>query len=183
MTPHQLAETVLFQVECFMILQELDHEAQSANTDARRFLDRQYPNIDHDQRNFFDIKTVLATLLIPICFLDKSNEEEINACFHPIDEYGVSFFRDGAQAEATPKGVLHVVRNALAHLPDFAAAQRGPNVSFPENVVVRLSSRVRRQRHDVVFQQEDGFVRFVGDVVRAARANTSALIGQEGVRC
>jgi hypothetical protein len=177
-----------------MILQELDHEARLEHTDASRFVKQYFDNrgIPKDQAHFFQIKTGLAMLTVPICFLNGLTEQKLSALgvFQETRKYDISLMDTQGNYYEDPRigMVIRVMRNSLAHLPDFIhrimsddlRPQDNPTVSFPrdsdhpKDPVLRLST----YQGCLVFNSEAGFVYFLDDVVKAARRATRDFISR-----
>jgi len=166
----KLTETVLLQLECFWILQELDEGCRQKDPLATSLMDNLYANRPVGWQKlhpFVRLNTTISLLVVPISFAARLSEDELRAHgFSLSDKYDLVYRQGGDPANPTPRDVLRVLRNSVAHLPDFAAGGSPPNISFDEGIL-RCWSQNRSS--EVVFRSEAGFVYFVGDLLRLCR--------------
>jgi hypothetical protein len=79
------------------------------------------------------------------------------------NEYKVICRQEGKDCVLAPRDFLLVLRNAVAHLPDFAfGTSSDANISFTEGVLRCWSSTKSRE---IVFQTKRGFFKFLRDLV------------------
>jgi hypothetical protein len=127
----KLVETVTYQLEAFSLLQSIDECVRDNDAQAIALLDAVYARKGYDWRPlhpFIRLNTTLSLLIVPVCFLNRATEDELN-------QYGMQAPTSyGIDIEHPPEGhdpsitlVVRVLRNALAHLPDFAAGGDDPN--------------------------------------------------------
>lgn len=180
MTPKELAETVLLQLECFWLLQELDEECRCNDPAISAALDRIYhernrPVTWRELHPFVRLKTTLGLLVVPISFASRLSAEELDAHGFSVRTEHNILFREGCREIRSPEPsrVLLVLRNALAHLPEFAVGGSGPNVSFDEGI---LRCWTRTGSSEVVFRSEDGFISFLRDLLPVVRKAAGALL-------
>lgn len=175
MNENELAETVLMQLECFWILQELDHKIKCGNGDAKKIMSDIYQGRligdNWSKMEFIQIKTTLPMLTLPICLLCRLDEQGLQDVGFEVGKRHNTTCRVTNGPENTT-WALRVIRNALAHLPDFVAGKCNPNVTFDEGVVKLKSERLG----EIVFNDEKGFVEFVRDVIRASRKYAGQLL-------
>lgn len=178
MNLQKLAETVLYQVEHFWLLQELDEACRAKDRVAVAFLDKAYSHRRvrwPDLVPYVRLNTVLSSLLVPLSFAARFKDEELKAFGFNIKEvYKLSFQQGSKSVAPTPHVVLRTLRNAVAHLPDFAAGTGSemPNISFDKGILC-----CRSRNNELVFNTEVGFVHFLSDVLRAIKTATGNFIG------
>ncbi|MEX2188665.1 MAG: hypothetical protein WD875_17790 [Pirellulales bacterium] len=170
MNRYDLAKAVLFEIECFWRLQEVDFLLDSEDVETIRLMDRLYRNRSVDWRELHPIMclpTLLTHLALPVAYALSLSAEELSA-FTVKSQHDVLYRKKGCENTAEPRTVIRVVRNALAHLPDFASNETSasPNVNYDEGTV-RFWSRTGEE---VVFKSQDGLVAFVNDLLRVVRA-------------
>ncbi len=175
----KLAETVLLNMECFWVLQELDEAYGSEDVSAGTFLQNRYirrPVEYCDIHPLIRINTTLALLILPVSFLNRFSGDDLRQTgFRIREEYQIVYRRNGEPSAIIADGdVLTVVRNALAHLPDFACGGCEANIAFDDGILRCHSDR--RGGEDVVFESEDGFVSFVTDLMSSCRSAASSII-------
>ena len=179
MNLQKLAETVLYQIEHFWVLQEIDEACRSKDDATIAFLDRIYAHRRvqwADLIPFVRLNTVLSSLLVPLSFAARFSDAELRDWGFTIKhEYGLRFEQNGQVENPTPHKVLRTLRNAVAHLPDFAAGgttvEEEPNISFDKGIL-----RCRSKANELVFQTEGGFALFLSDLLCAIRAATEKFI-------
>lgn len=174
----KLAETVLLQLECFWVLQELDHASDSGDRLVSEFLDTLYAGRSVSWRSLqplVRLNTVLALLVVPISFAARlSDQDLLELGFSVSSEHQVRCRENGRDRSLSPREVLLVLRNAVAHLPDFAAGDtRDVNVSFGEGV---LRCWTQTKSREIIFQTEAGFVVFLRDLVGLCRKAAGKLV-------
>ncbi len=173
MTDEQLAGLVVKQLEAFFVLQELNHLRELGIGCAVNTLKKIYASrsVDPGAVPFFEMNTAFA-FLAPALRLIQANPR-----FETTQErHGISLFeneRELASPEATQ--VVATAGNALAHF--FESTDGGPNVEFDGGKVVVFRSR----RYRLEFRTEDGFVNFVTDVRKSARARANELLSERRV--
>jgi hypothetical protein len=158
----KLAETVLLELECFWVLQELDEGWRTHDRTAVAHVEKLYavgPVSWPDVHPLVRLNTVLALLVVPIAFVARLSEDDLHALgFRIKDEYNVVCRQEGRACVLAPRDFLLVLRNAVAHLPDFASGVSSDvNISFAEGILRCWSSTKSRE---VVFMTVQGaFVR------------------------
>lgn len=181
MTRSDLATVVLLQLECFWRLQEIDELLRQNDADTSALMDRLYSRRPVGWRELHPLvrmHTTLAHLVLPICFANSLTNQQLSG-FSIKSEYDLVFRDNGAKTPPTVQAVLRVLRNALAHLPDFAAGSVSPNVSFEAGIVrfwtqpPTRGQNAKSRSAEVVFNTESGFVEFVRDLFGVVRAGCS----------
>jgi hypothetical protein len=177
----KLAETVLLELECFWVLQELDERLRSDDRTAVALLENLYARRSvswHEVHPLVRLNTVLALLVVPISFVARHSEQELSSFGFCIkNEYKVICRQEGKDCVLAPRDFLLVLRNAVAHLPDFAfGTSSDANISFTEGVLRCWSSTKSRE---IVFQTEKGFVEFLRDLVSICREAAKKLTGAQ----
>lgn len=179
MTPTKLAETVLYQLEHFWIIQELDHESCKGDKFAVGFLDKIYAAGPTNWRGlvpFMRLNTTLTCLAIPISFASRFSDDQLAAYgFNIRSEHRIYFEGTLAEGRLSPHDVLKTLRNSIAHLPDYAAGEGQavdePNISFDSGIL-----RCWTRSKVLVFETEAGFVLFLSDLFPAIRRAASELL-------
>jgi len=173
MTNEKLAETILLQLEIFVLVQFIDERCERNDADAIRLLTdlhlQRHPDLRwEDLLPLVRLNTSFAMLTLPICFVSRFDDEELYEFgFRVRPEHDLLYRDKGRVTAATSSKVLRTFRNAIAHLPDFAAGTGTclPNVTFDEGIA-RLSSRDT----ELVFRSEEGYVQFLRDLIPAIRS-------------
>jgi len=173
MTDDELMDSILMQIECIYILEGLYHELKNQNHLAEKIMDRIYERSGAgwrlDNREpipFVQIKTTLPMITMPISLLYRLDDKELhNLNFELKECYNLSCSPANNKPQSA-SWLLRVMRNALAHLPDFAAGECEPNVDFDEGHVRLRSNGLG----EIVFRDENGFMNFFKDVMTACRA-------------
>lgn len=173
MDSNKLAETVLLQLECFWILQELDHGWRSKDPSAVAFLNGAYEGRQVKWSDVFPLarlNTVLSLLAVPIAFASRLSESELESFgFRIREEHCLTFKENSAERSPKASEALRIVRNAVAHLPDFASGdQPDVNVAFDRGGVVRFWSK-NNSGSEVIFHQESGILEFLRDLTKLCR--------------
>ncbi len=149
---------------------EKDEEA--AHVWAKIYKDRQFKL----KPPVLGMETTITHILPVVAFLKRlGNEALIDAGF-PSNLAGldVSFYDNNQPADGSPAKLIAVIRNALAHYPDYVAGERSqPNVSF-DTPHVEFWTKSRNQK--VVFETKGGWVHFMDVCHRVARKAAQQLL-------
>ena len=174
----KLAETVLLQLECFWVLQEIDHLCSKEDPVALQVMDRIYSDRPVTWRALHPlvrVNTGISLLAVPIALCARLNDQELAT--HGFDirpEYAVTLYERGVVIAPSASSVLRVFRNAVAHLPDFAAGGSSPNIAFDRGVLCCWSEK--RGGSEIVFDNEAGCIEFLRDLVRLCRGIAGSLL-------
>ena len=172
MNPHKLSETVLLQIEAFWVLQEIDESWRQQEPNALKFLESLYVNRSVDFGIIYPvlrISTTISTLFLPIAYTSQATLEEMDTIKQGLSSNRYDVIVEGNRFDAPT--TLRVFRNSVAHLPDFMFGSESPNISFDEGV---LCCRSRSSK--LVFNSEEGFINFIGDLLRMAKAMTRRFL-------
>lgn len=177
----KLAETVLLQLECFWVLQEIDEGVRTEQPGALSFLDSVYARRPVGWRElhpYLRLNTTLAQLLLPISFVARLTEEELSSLGFRVEPHYDVVCREGGQScQLSPRDFLVVIRNAVAHLPDFAAGTAPDvNISFDDGI---LRCWTQTRSREVIFRSEEGFFAFLQDFVRVCRSAAGEITRQQ----
>jgi hypothetical protein len=184
MEHRDLAEMVLLQLECFWTLQEIDERLRRGDNTAIALMKAVYsrrPMDWHEIQPLLRLKTTLSQIVIPVSFAKTLPPEKLNA-LSIKPEHRLIFRENGNKKTPTTVEVICVLRNALAHLFDFAAGDVAPNISFDKGIVrfstepPNQSKKTHKKRSEVVFETEDGFVKFLGDLFPLVRRATREFL-------
>lgn len=175
----KLAETVLLQLEHFFVLQEIDEAWRHRDTAATKFLDRIYKEravAPKDVIPYLRLNTTISLLIVPLSFVARFSDEQLSEFGFAIKkEYDLRLSRNGEAVIPTSQEVLRVLRNAIAHLSDFAAGENhgdeSPNISFDEGIL-----RCRSGTCELVFESESGFFYFLRELHPAIRKAAARLL-------
>lgn len=177
MNLQKLAETVIYQIELFWVLQELDEAIRKNNAAAVTFLDEIYSHRSVQWQHlvpFVRLNTVLSSLLVPLSFAARFSDDELAGYgFNVKTEYRAHLTCNG-EVSASPHLLLRTLRNAVAHLADFAVGDEAeePTIAFDKGIL-----RCRSRNSELVFENETGFLLFLSDLLRATKAATGTFIG------
>lgn len=111
----------------------------------------------------FVLESAVAHIIPVVSFLKRYGEEAlVEAGFsRDVTAYGVSFSECGQPVSGNAAKLIVILRNALAHFPDYLAGEAGqPNVAF-DTGLVRFWTKNNRQQ--VVFNNQNGWLRFLKD--------------------
>ena len=141
------------------------------------------------------LKTTLSILQISLCYGRSATSESGREGLRdvgtagleaaglrtpPSEIYEIRFESSGKpRNDLTNSKLLALLRNALAHCFDDDHKPGSDNVTFPDGAVVSFTdSRRRHEAQTVTFQSADGFVRFVGDYVKAVKSVVGKQLNQ-----
>ncbi len=179
------SEIVLFNLELFWVLQELDELARQGDAAAVDVLTKIYSGRRvrwEDVHPLMRLKTTLVLLGPAVAYVYRMDNAQLKAMGFAIrPEHGIVFRIDGTPCKRpTPANVLHTLRNALAHLMDFVADDnREPSIRFDEGVLRAVSTQPLGGRvFEVVFNHDAGFIEFVRDVFVLTRRATKNALGE-----
>ena len=178
MNTTKLAETVLLRIECFWFLQEVDYACSTGDVNVAGVLDRIYARRPVSWRALHPlirINTFLALLMVPIAFVARLSDQELaERGFSIKREHDLKCRERGEAVELSPRDLLAVLRNAIAHLPDYASGDcQELNVAFGEGI---LRCWTRTGGRELIFCSEQGFVRFSGDLLSLCRKAAGRLV-------
>lgn len=172
----KLAETVLLNLECLWVLQELDELWRSRDAGACELLNGLYERRPVGWQDVYPLarlNTVLALLVVPIAFASRLSSTELTSYgFQLKPEYEVLCRRAGQVCALGPNEFLRVLRNSLAHLPDFVSGESTDvNISFNEGIL-----RCWSRSAEVVFLTEKGFIKFLRDFIYLCRTASGRIM-------
>lgn len=178
MNKRDLAYSILYQIENFFLLQEIDYLATHNIQLITPVLDEIYSNRSFDWRNHFPIissATTLCTLFIPISYLAGLSNEKIEELgFKYKDEYGITC--EHLPTPITIKVVLKIIRNSIAHLCDFESHinqnEFDATLYFGSSIV----SFKTRNEETLTFEKPEGFVKFISDLISAIKAGCKKFL-------
>jgi hypothetical protein len=177
----KLAETVLLQVECLWLLQEIDERWSRKDRNIQPVLAEIYENRRvrfGDLYPLARLMTGLSMVLVPISFTLNSTSEETQLIDQGLgcDRYNITYSEAGSACAVDAERLLKVVRDATAHLPDFMSGKVVPNISFDEGILC-CKSRVRKAK--LVFESEQGYIAFLGDLLRVVRRTAGRVLATQ----
>ena len=174
----KVAETVLLQLKHFWVLQELDEAVHIGDKRAIGLLDDIYRNRSVSGNQlvpFMRITTALTSLLLPLSFAARFSDDKLRTFgFNIKDTYAIKLYSDSELvADPSPHKVLRTLRNAVAHLADFAAGNESEslNISFTPGIL-----SCKSQKDMLVFHSEEGFVLLLSDLIKATRVAARTLL-------
>jgi hypothetical protein len=178
MDDQKLAETVLLQLECFYVIQELDEAFRVRKQSARTFLAKIYSRRPVKFDFVYPLlrrTTTLNLLALPIAFVCRLSDRSLSELKFEIKQtYNLECYENGEASSLSAKEILLVLRNAIAHTPDFATDPNiKPNISFDGE-----STRfwTRKKSKEIVLTSEIGFHFFISDLINTCRTAARMLI-------
>ncbi len=180
MNSQKLAETVLYQIEHFWLLQEIDEAVLENDSATVSALDKIYSHRSVRWQNlipFVRLNTVLSSLFVPLSFAARFSDDELAEYgFKVKAEYCTCLTCRGSVVPATAQVLLRTLRNAVAHLSDYAAGKKKeePNIAFDSGIL-----RCRSNHYELVFESEAGFVLFLSELLQATKVAAGKFIGGE----
>jgi hypothetical protein len=183
MKKRELAYSILYQIENFLLLQEIDYLVEHKTELIKPVLDEIYSNRSFDWSDHFPIissATGLCTLFTPISYISGLNNEEIESLGLKINEkYGIIYKKSGKEEQSSIKVVLKTMRNAIAHLSDFEShfnqAEDDATLHFREGVI----SFKTKNNETLTFNDPEGFVCFMSDMIRAIKNGAKKFLSQQ----
>ena len=174
----KLAETVLTQLECFYVLQELDEAFRKRTPSARQFTSKIYSNRPVNYVEIYPLvrrATTLTLLALPIAYICKLSDRSLHELEFEIKPcYDLTCYRDGNICDLKAKEVLIVLRNAVAHMSDFASnSSVQPNISF-DGEATRFWTQTKST--EIVISSEAGFLAFIRDLFSTCRKAAGMLL-------
>ena len=174
----KLAETVCLQLESFWILQELDALLAEDSDSAQTLMNEIYSCRATDWHTLLPVvrgTTALTLLALPMALACRLSDGELVAKgFEVKDKYSLQCRENGKPDTFSPKVLLTVLRNAVAHMPDFAAGQCAkPNIWIEgEAIHFWTESKCR----EVVVTTSSGYHQLLNDIVALCRSAASDLL-------
>ena len=179
MDKSELARIVFYQLETFYFLQEFDHLRKIKDEAAISILTRIYQQrqVDPLSLQFANLISGLSILNFPLAIARNLNDEQLSKYDFPTDydRYALIYRRNGMrQVPSGPSEVLRVVRNAVAHLPDFFNEDASPNITFDDGLIVFHSRKC-----DVIIETAEGYINFISDLTSAIKKIALDLMHDE----
>jgi hypothetical protein len=199
MNKHELARAVLYQIEGFFLLQEIDYLVAHEEQLIAPVLNKIYAqrSLSWGLNGFFPLigsSAAMCMLFLPISYIAGHTDEELNELGLEIkNQYKFIYKEDGIDVSPTTKKVLKTIRNALAHISDFSShnkqSESDASITFDQGVIRFRSKRdefLRRTKANkkikkeiictLVFDTQEGFILFLGDVIKATKKLTSSRL-------
>jgi hypothetical protein len=151
----------------------LENDDAKAKDIAERFYCKKTPITLQEAKTwkllpFMQLQTTLAILNIFFLYIKSNDNLKNGICKHLNFDYNITTIPESDKNSIEIEQVLKTMRNAMAHYTENFKDKDNlvDNVTFDNNCIVKFSSKTSQYK-TVCFCKDEGFVRFVGDYIKA----------------